>query len=220
MIRIVLVGANGRMGKTVQALVQEKDVFTIAYAIDPSLGTSFTGFTGKADVVIDFATPAVVQEEVSFCIAHALPLILASTGHSETINGLLEEAAQQIAILWSPNLSSGAYVLSKLATSAHILLKGYDSAIVETHHRAKADAPSGTAKRLAEMMDMPQMPMHSIRGGAVVGTHEVAFYGNEDIITLRHEALDRRLFANGSLEAAKWIVNCAPGLYDMSDFLG
>lgn len=219
MIDIVLVGAGGRMGKTIQALVQEKDEFTIAYAIDPLLRTTFAGFTGKADVVIDFATPAVLQEELVFCKDQALPLILATTGHPKTADVLLEEAAQQIAILRSPNLSSGAYVLGKLSTSAHAMLQGYDAAIIETHHRAKIDAPSGTAKRLSEMMGMPQIPMHSIRGGTMVGTHEVTFYGCEDMITLRHESLNRQLFANGALDAATWIVSCAPGLYDMCDFL-
>lgn len=207
------------MGKSVRALADETDAFHIAYAVDPVLGTSFAGFDGQADVVIDFSTPAVLEEALAFCVRHSLPLVLATTGHTETADMLLEEAAQHIAILQSANLSNGANVLGKLAAGARAMLGAYDASIVEVHHRAKVDAPSGTAKRLAKMIGMPQSAVHSIRGGAVVGTHEVYFYGNQDVIALRHEALDRRLFAGGALDAAKWIVDCAPGLYGMNDFL-
>ncbi len=220
MIRIILAGAGGRMGRAISALAAEIEGAKIVAGIDPAMGTSFANCTAAADVVIDFATPKALVDELAFCVDRGLPLVLASTGHGPEADALVDEAAEKIAIVRSANFSYGAYVLARLAKEAHQLLgSAYDVSICEAHHRAKKDAPSGTAKLLAEAMDMPDMPMVSLRGGAVVGTHEVFFLGDRDVITVKHEALDRRLFAEGALHAANWIAGCAPGLYGMADFI-
>ena len=218
MIRVILCGATGRMGGAIRALVSQGDAFVITYAIASPLGTSFLSFDDQADVVIDFSTPAVLSEELAFCVKRGLRLVIGTIGHPEHVHAELEEAAQHIAIIKSENFSNGAYVLGKLAEcAAQMLGETYDVAIVEAHHRNKADAPSGTAKRIASMIGAP-VQTHSIRGGDLIGTHEVFFHGTNDRIVLSHEALDRRLFAVGALDAAKWIIHCAPGLYGMSDF--
>ena len=218
MIRILLCGATGRMGTAVQTLVQQDPAFSVVYAIAPSLGTSFSRCAESADVVIDFSTPAALPEELAFCKAQKLPLLLASTGHTQSAISQIEEASECIPILKSENLSLGAYLLGQLAGAAVSALEGYDACIVETHHRAKADAPSGTAKRLAAQMNTPDIAMHSIRGGGAVGTHEVQFLGMRDSFTLTHETFDRSLFAEGALKASAWLIHCAPGLYAMHDF--
>lgn len=219
MIRVILCGATGRMGSVMQALIAEGDTFMLSHAVAPSLGTSFSSFSGKADVVIDFSTPLALREELAFCEKNELPLVVGTTGHSEDAHAALEDAAQRVAIIKCENFSKGAYVLGNLAQNAcQILGEGYDVAIVESHHRNKVDAPSGTAKRIAQMMDA-RVQTHSVRGGGLVGTHEVFFSGMRDRIILSHEALDRRLFAAGALDAARWIVHCSPGLYGMEDLL-
>jgi len=219
MIRIILCGATGRMGGAIRALVDQGEAFAISCAIAPSLGNSFSSFAGEADVVIDFSTPAALTEELSFCVKYGLPLVIGTTGHPEDAHAEIEDAAQQIAIIKGENFSKGAYVLGKHVQSAHQMLEdAYDVTILETHHRNKVDAPSGTAKRIAQMIGVP-VQTHSIRGGDVIGTHEVFFHGMNDRIVFSHEALNRRLFAAGALDAAEWIIRCAPGLYGMSDFI-
>lgn len=220
MTRVILAGAAGRMGKVMRALAEETAGVKITALIAPSLGTSFAACEADADVVIDFSTPAALQEELSFCVQKGMGLVLAATGHPEEARAWIGEAAERIAVFQSANLSYGVYALVKLATHARGLLgEPYDVTVVETHHRAKKDAPSGTAKLLAAAMETPDAPMVSIRGGSVIGVHEIDFYGEHDVITLRHEALDRRVFAQGALTAAQWIATCAPGLYGMEDFI-
>lgn len=220
MMRILLCGATGRMGRAVTRLAEETEGVRVVGGIARSLGVSFANVEAEADVVMDFAAPAVLEEELLFCVQNGYPLVLASTGHDEAAQAMIDEAAERVAIFQSPNLSYGAQVLKKLVRLAGELLgDAYDVAIVETHHRAKKDAPSGTAKLLGEALPRQEVPMVSVRGGTVTGMHEVGFYGERDLIRLTHEALDRRLFAEGALEAAKWICGCAPGLYGMEDML-
>lgn len=220
MIRAILAGACGRMGQAVRTLASETEDIAIAACIDPALGTAFATCQTPADVVIDFSTPDALGDTLAFCVRHGLPLVLATTGHQDDAGPRIDEAAEHIAILKSANLSYGAYVLARLAAQAKALLgSAYDITILESHHRAKKDAPSGTAKLLADAMDAPKIPMLSIRGGGTVGTHEIAFYGDRDILQIKHEALDRRLFAKGALDAAQWITTCAPGLYGMADLV-
>ncbi len=218
MIRIVLAGACGRMGNAVQSLVGESALFDSALAIDPKLGSSFADQPERADVVIDFSTPAALMDELAFCRREGLPLVLATTGHGEQAEAAISEASESIAILQSGNFSYGAYALNLLAVHATSLLQeGYDITILETHHQRKKDAPSGTAKQLAAAMG-GDIPMLSVRGGGVIGVHEVLFLGDQELLTIKHEALDRRLFAKGALEAAAWLARCSPGLYSMADF--
>jgi len=219
-IRVALSGACGRMGTTVRALAAESDAIACTALIDPAMGTSFADCREEVDVAIDFSTAAALDEVLTFCVRLSVPLILATTGHDETAEERIAEAAERVAILQSANLSYGAYVLAKLAEKAKALLGGgYDIAIIEAHHRAKKDAPSGTAKLLAGAMGLKDPQTLSIRAGAMVGVHEIGFYGERDTLFLRHDALDRRLFAKGALDAAKWIVGCAPGLYGLADFM-
>lgn len=158
MIRAILAGAGGRMGQTVRALAAESNDITVVACVDPSMGTTFDTCPAGADIVIDFSTPAALEMELAFCTRRGLPLVLGTTGHTEDAQSRVEAAAQEIAILKSANLSFGAYVLAKLAAEAKALLgNAYDVAIVETHHRAKKDAPSGTAKLLAGAMGTPNV---------------------------------------------------------------
>lgn len=208
------------MGKAVCALAEETEGIEIVFGVDPKEGKRFSDCAEKADVAIDFSVPEALPEALEFCIQNGTPLVLATTGHGVRALEMVSRAAEQIAILKSANLSYGAFVLSKLSRMAREMLSApYDVAIVETHHRAKKDAPSGTAKMLAGVMGAEDAQMLSVRGGGVNGVHEVCFLGAYDTITLTHSALDRRLFADGALRAAKWVAGCAPGLYGMEDFI-
>jgi len=206
------------MGKTVLALAEETQGIDIVFGADPSVGTSLASCGAEADVVIDFSIAAALPETLDFCVSRKLPLVLATTGHDASGMQAVKAAAEQIPILVSANLSLGALVVSRLVREArNLLAEAYDVTILETHHRAKRDAPSGTAKMLAAAMDMPDATTLSIRGGGVFGTHEVRFLGDMDVITVRHEAIDRRLFAKGALVAARWVAGRAPGLYVLDD---
>lgn len=218
--RVVLTGSGGRMGKAVLSLAAETEGIDVVYGIDPREGTSFAACGVKADVVIDFSSPEALVDELSFCVQRELPLILAATGHGPSSEALVKVASEKIAVLKAANLCYGALALARIARLTRDLLPaGYDATLIETHHRAKKDAPSGTAKMLAGAMGMPDMQMLSVRGGGVIGVHEIQFLADMDGVTLRHEAFDRRVFAKGALDAAQWILHCAPGLYTMEDML-
>lgn len=198
MLRVILVGAAGRMGRAIAECGCE-----IALAVDPALGTKLAPC--KADVVIDFSVAEAAGETVEFCVRNAYPLVLGTTGVPRL------EGDFAIPILQCENFSLGALVLTRLSTLAQQLLPGYDARVLEIHHREKRDIPGGTARALSEALH--DAPVAAIRAGTVIGTHEAGFYGEMDAVTLRHTATDRRLFAFGAIRAAEKLVCCAPGIY-------
>ena len=194
----------------------------------------------EADAVVDFASPKAADHLMDFCAEKKLGLVLCTTGLSEEQIKKVKETAEKTAVLRSANMSLGVNLLLKLVQEAAKVLasSGFDIEIVEKHHNQKKDAPSGTALALAESMnealgnqynyvydrssvhekrDPKEIGIASVRGGSIVGDHDVIFAGKDEVITFNHTAYSKAIFAKGALEAAKFLAGKEPGLYDMSD---
>ncbi len=195
---------------------------------------------GKPNVLIDFSLPEAAVPMLRYCAAHALPCVVCTTGLGDEHRHLMREAAEKTAVFYSANMSVGISLLAKLARRAAAALPGFDIEIIEKHHRKKLDAPSGTAMMLAQEIndemggrleyvynrhDVRQtrgdneLGLHAMRGGSIVGEHEVLFAGADEVVTLTHSAQSRAVFANGAVTAALYLHNKAPGMYSMQDVL-
>ena len=222
--RVLLIGAAGRMGKTVVALARNDRQIDIVAQCD--LGDSIELAMENCDVAIDFSHADAINEVCRAALHHGRPLVIGTTGHSQEQRRTLEEAARSVAIVFASNFSVGVNVLFWLTRKAVELLgSDFDAEIIETHHKMKKDAPSGTAKTLAETLKTAQKTGHeiaiqSIREGDVVGEHTVIFSGPGERLELTHRAANREIFARGAVRAAKWIVGKPAGLYSMHDVLG
>jgi 4-hydroxy-tetrahydrodipicolinate reductase len=240
-VRVLLVGAKGRMGQAIAAAAETADAAIVA-GLDQ--GDDLTKEVGACDVVIDFSHPSATDTVCRACLGVGKPLVIGTTGHSDEERALLGKTSKSLPIVLSPNFSVGVNALFWLTRkTAEMLGPDFDLEIVEMHHRLKKDAPSGTAKKLAEILcevrkldytknvahgregligERPdaEIGVHSIRGGDVVGDHTVTFAGRGERLELAHKASSRETFAAGALRAAHWIVGRAPGLYSMEDVLG
>ena len=246
-MNIILCGACGRMGRHVAELAREQGV-TVAAGVDISraetafpLYQKLADVTEFADTVIDFSSASALEDVLSHCEAHGIPVVLAATGYTQADMERIRAAAQKIAVFKTGNLSVGVNLLQLLVKqAARILGEKFDAEIVERHHHFKKDAPSGTALMLAESVnegrgggmqpvcgrsgmtgerDRREIGIHAVRGGTIVGEHEVMFAGEDEIVTLSHSARSRRVFAAGALRAAAWLAGQPAGLYDMNDLL-
>ncbi len=198
--------------------------------------------TVEADVVIDFSNAAAVDELLAVCVEKQLPVVLCTTGLSEEQLSTTEEAAKKVAVLRSANMSLGINLLMKLLQSAATVLApaGFDMEIVEKHHNQKLDAPSGTAIALADSMnealdkaytytydrskerkkrEKQEIGISAVRGGTIVGEHEVIFAGADEVIEFKHTAYSKAVFGKGAIEAAKYLAGKPAGRYDMSDVI-
>jgi len=222
--RVLLVGAAGRMGKTVLDLAAADPKIDIVAQCD--LGDPIEPAMENCDVIIDFSHPDAIDEVCRAASQHGKSLVIGTTGHSQEQRRMIQEAAQSLPIVFASNFSVGVNVLFWLTRkAAELLERDFDPEIIETHHKMKKDAPSGTAKTLAEILKAEQknqneIPIQSIREGEVVGEHTVIFSGLGERLELTHRAASREIFARGALRAAKWIVGRPPGLYSMQDVLG
>jgi len=197
----------------------------------------------KADVVIDFAAASAVDGLLEYCVAHQIPCVLCTTGLSEAQLAKVKEASRKVAVLRSANMSMGINLLLKLLKEAAPILAeaGFDIEIVEKHHNQKVDAPSGTAIALAdsvnESMDnayeyafdrsarrekrpKKEIGISAVRGGSIVGEHDVIFAGTDEVLTFSHTAYSKAIFGNGAIQAAKYLAGKGAGLYTMSDVIG
>jgi 4-hydroxy-tetrahydrodipicolinate reductase len=223
-VRVMLIGAAGRMGKTVREVGRNDPDIQIAALCD--LGDSIEPVIRNCDVAIDFSQADSIDEICFAALQNGKPLVIGTTGHSQQQRKTIEEAAHSIPIVFASNFSVGVNVLFWLAQKAAELLgPDFNAEIVETHHKMKKDAPSGTAKTLAEILKAvrkseSEIPIQSIREGDVVGEHSVIFNGPAERLELTHRAASREIFARGALRAAKWVVLTPPGLYSMQDALG
>lgn len=225
-MKIAVNGACGRMGQTVVRLAREMGI-EVAEAIDvapapPGMEIS-RSLTKKVDALVDFSTPEGALERLGECVRTGTPAVICTTGFAEAQRGRIAEAARSIPVVLSSNTSVGVNLLFKLVPEvARILGKEYDIDIIETHHRFKKDAPSGTAKTLAERIEAStgrRPNVHAVRSGDVVGEHRVVFGSIGDSIEIVHRAGSRDIFARGALEAARWAARARPGLYSMLDVL-
>jgi 4-hydroxy-tetrahydrodipicolinate reductase len=223
-VRVLLVGAAGRMGKTVVDLAKADPEIDIIAQCD--LGDPIEPAMKDCNVAIDFSHADAVDEICRSALEHGKSLVIGTTGHSQQQRRVIEETARSLPIVFASNFSVGVNVLFWLTRKAAELLgSDFSPEIIETHHKMKMDAPSGTAKTLAEVLKAAQkiqneIPIQSIREGAVVGDHTVIFSGPTERLELTHRAASREIFARGALRAAHWIMGRPPGLYSMQDVLG
>jgi 4-hydroxy-tetrahydrodipicolinate reductase len=221
-VRVLLIGAAGRMGKTVLDLAQSDREIEIAAQCD--LGDPIESAMKNCDVVIDFSQADSTDEICCAAVKHGKPLVIGTTGHSQQQRKTIEKTAHSVPIVLASNFSIGVNVLFWLTQkAAEMLGSDFNPEIVETHHKMKKDAPSGTAKTLAEILKQvrnSETPVQSIREGDFVGEHTVIFSGPGESFELTHRAANRGIFAGGALRAAKWTINKPPGLYSMQNVLG
>ena len=222
--RILLVGSKGRMGQTIVDLAKSDSDIDIVAQCD--LGDPIEPAMKNCDVAIDFSQAQAIDEICRAALTHRRALVIGTTGHSVAQRQLIEKTAQSLPIVFASNFSVGVNVLFWLTAKATELLGGdFTPEIIETHHKMKKDAPSGTAKTLGEIVKRArktdkEISIRSIREGEVVGDHTIVFTGSKERLELTHRAASREIFAGGALRAAKWVIGKAPGLYSMQNVLG
>jgi len=235
MIKLGIAGVCGRMGRRIFELAQQDRDFEINLALEKK-GTPMIGRElGKlkissspdglflVDVFVDFTAPEATETNLDYVARYKKALVLGTTGLNETQLKKVEEVSKIVPIVFSPNMSVGVNVLfAMLPEIARRLGPDYSIEIVEAHHRAKKDAPSGTAKKFAQILadaTKKEIPTHAIRLGDIVGDHTIIFCGNSERLEIKHQAHSRDLFALGALKAAKWVFAKPAGLYSMQDVL-
>ena len=247
MTKIVLCGANGKMGHTLAGCIAKREDCTVIAGID-SYTKQYDSFPivetaeqlpEQPDVIIDFSNPSSLDMLLNYAFTHHVALVLATTGYSEAQIAQIHTAAEQIPVFFTFNMSLGINLLVELAKRATAILGDqFDIEIVEKHHNQKVDAPSGTALALADSMNQAmdgqyaytcdrstrrekrnpkETRISSVRGGSIVGEHDVIFAGRDEVVTLSHTAYSKAIFAKGALEAAKFLAGKAPGMYSMTD---
>lgn len=235
MIKLGIAGACGKMGRRIFELASIDKDFEITLALEKK-GTPLIGKElGKlkissspdglflVDVFVDFTTPEATQEHLDYVSRYKKALVLGTTGLNAVQLKKLEEVSRVVPVVFSPNMSVGVNVLfAILPEIAKRLGPDYSIEIVEAHHKAKKDAPSGTAKKFGQVLadaTGKEIPTHAIRLGDIVGDHTIIFCGNSERIEIKHQAHSRDLFALGALKAAKWVMGKPQGLYSMQDVL-
>lgn len=223
-VRVFLVGGAGRMGKTIVDLAKDDPDIKLVAQCD--IGDAIGSAMNKSDVVIDFSHPDAIDEICRAALQDQRPLVIGTTGHSAEQRAAIERVARSIPVVFASNFSVGVNVLFWMTRKAAELLgRNFDPKIVETHHKMKKDALSGTAKTLEEILKTAlktndDIPIQSIREGDVVGEHTVIFSGPDERLEMTHRAASREIFARGALRAVHWIVGKPAGLYSMQDVLG
>jgi 4-hydroxy-tetrahydrodipicolinate reductase len=223
-LRVLLIGAAGRMGRTIIDLAKGSSAIEIVGKC--YLGDAIAPSMNNCDVAIDFSHAEAISEICRAALQHRKPLVIGTTGHSQEQRRMIEETGQSLPIVFASNFSIGVNVLFWLTRKAAEQLGGdFREEIIETHHKMKKDAPSGTAKTLAEVLKaakktQSEIPIQSIREGDLVGEHTVIFSGPGECLELTHRAASREIFARGALRAAEWVINQPAGLYSMQNVLG
>ena len=242
MIKLVINGSKGRMGQALIRCAPQHRGLELVGTVDQ--GDDLAAAVAKCDVVIDFSSTAATLAVADLCAQNQKALVIGTTGHTDTETYEIRLRGKQIPIVLASNFSTGVNTLFWLTRkAAEILGPDFDLEVVEMHHRLKKDAPSGTAKTLAEILagvrklrldevarhgraglvgqrTQSEIGIHSLRGGDVVGDHTVIFANTGERVELTHKASSRDTFANGALRAAAWVVKQKPGVYDMQDVLG
>lgn len=249
MTKIAITGACGRMGRVIAALVRERADCEITAGIDLAgeqyadfpVYKSVFDLPEKPQVIIDFSHPSALPDLLNYGKMNNVPLVLATTGYSDEERGEITAASSQIPVFFTFNMSLGINLLVELSRKAAQVLGGqFDIEIVEKHHNQKKDAPSGTAIMIAEAIneelggksrfvydrhnvrkprDKEEIGIHAIRGGTIVGEHDVIFAGHDEVITLSHSAQSREVFAAGAVNAAVFLAGKTAGMYTMSDLI-
>lgn len=214
MKQVIINGAKGKMGKAIARIIKHNDQLGLEVAGGREPGD---GFEMAGDIIIDFSSPEGSQDAFNWAKEHKAACLIGTTNLPERFLFQMQEETK-IPLFYAPNVSLSVYFFGELLKNACKLYAGYDKAMHEIHHAQKKDAPSGTAKKLAELIDLPQEKISYERIGTVPGTHILALSGKYDKITLKHEALDRDLFADSAVHIAAWLVKQPAGFYTMSDY--
>ncbi len=248
MLKIILSGCCGKMGRVINSIIEEDENCEIVAGVDV-FGESYADFPvfkdfenlPKGDVIIDFSHPSALDSLITYAAKTKTPLVIATTGYTDSDIEKIKAAAGIIPVFFTFNLSLGVNLMVSLAKKATAFLgDSFNIEIIEKHHNQKVDAPSGTAIMLADAVNETlnnkmiyeydrhskrqkrsknEIGIHSIRGGTIVGEHEVIFAGNNEVLSIKHEAFSKTVFANGSVTAAKFLKDKTPGLYNMNDVL-
>jgi len=249
MINIAICGASGKMGHFIADVIASREDCKTVCGIDKfgekysdfEIVREVSQMPEKPDVIIDFSNPASLDSLIEYCTMNSVALVIGTTGYSKEEIEKINKAAQQIPVFFTFNMSLGINLLTDLAKrAASILGEQFDIEIVEQHHNQKIDAPSGTAIMLANAIneeldnkytyvydrhsvrakrDKHEIGMHAVRGGTIVGTHEIIFAGRDEVITLKHEAHSKQVFAVGSVNAACFLAGKPAGLYSMNELI-
>lgn len=237
-MKLLIWGISGTMGKNIEALGNEDEFWTEIQGVDSK--TDLDKLAEDFDVIIDFSHPSSLEKLLNYALKTMTPVVIATTGFSDKQQQNIDRASINIPVLQASNTSIGMNLLFSLVKqSARALGKDVDIEIVESHHRRKKDAPSGSAKSLVQSVEeglqekrkivygregespreIGEIGVHAIRGGDIKGVHHVHFIDDLEQITLSHEAMDRQVFASGALKAGKILINQSPGNYGMEDVL-
>ncbi len=249
MTKIILCGACGKMGAAIIAAVDNRSDCEITAGVDIvkksdmpfPIYTSFSQIAESADVIIDFSNPACLDDMLSYSIEKKLPAVICTTGYSSGQVSKIKEASKSIAVFYSGNMSLGINLLIELSQkAAKVFGEDFDIEIIEKHHNQKLDAPSGTALMIADAIsksakndaqyvydrhayrkkrDKREIGIHAVRGGNIVGEHEVLFAGTDELFTISHSARSKSVFAVGAVNAAVFLNGKLPRMYDMGDLL-
>lgn len=249
MTNIVICGIGGKMGIKVLETLQNFDDVTCVAGIDAYADKSKFSvpvfdkpqdIDVKADVIVDFSRPEALDGLLAYATKNNVALVLATTGYSKEQEDAVKAASEKVAVFRASNMSVGVNLLVHLCKKAAAILgDGFDVEIVETHHNKKVDSPSGTALTLANAIKeekegsyltfgrhggdtkrkKDEIGVHAVRGGTVVGKHEVHFFGEDEVVTLTHEAHSKAVFAQGAIRAAAFVAGRKPGLYSMPDLV-
>ena len=250
MIKAILHGACGRMGRMISDIVSRDDAIEIVAGVD-AFGSKYAQFPvytsldeckEEADVIIDFSTASAMSGLFAYSAARGIPVVVCTTGLSEEQTAAMKETSSRVAVLKSANMSLGINLLQTLLAEAapKLAAAGFDIEVVEKHHNQKIDAPSGTALALADSINdamdgaytyvydrsarrqkrpEKEIGISAVRGGTIVGDHDVIFAGEDEVITFSHRAYSRAVFGKGAVEAAKFLAGKQPGFYTMHDVL-
>lgn len=248
MTRIVLCGACGKMGRTLADIISKRSDCEVIAGIDKlGSGAEFpvvsepNGLPEKPDVIIDFSHPSALDGLLEYCLTNGVALVAATTGYNDEEIAKIKSAAEQIPVFFTWNMSIGINLLASLAKkAASVLGDQFDIEIVEKHHNQKIDAPSGTALMLANAINEErsniynyvydrhsvrakrqpnEIGIHAIRGGTIVGEHDIIFAGRDEVITLSHSAASKEVFAVGAVNAAVFLCGKPAGIYDMTNLM-
>ena len=248
MIDVILVGSGGKMGKFIASSAKADGNINIVAGVDKfNHGESFPVFSKfsdinvKSNMIIDFSNPILLDDMLDFAIKNNMPIVIATTGYSEAQTEKIKEAAKKIPVFFTFNMSIGVNLICSLAKKAATILgNDFDVEIIEKHHNQKIDAPSGTAIMLGNAVNevfedkmnyeydrhskrqkrtKNEIGIHSVRGGTIVGEHDVIFAGHDEVITISHSAYSKEVFAAGAIKAAKFLFNKPVGIYDMNSIM-
>ncbi|SNS03553.1 dihydrodipicolinate reductase [Anaerovirgula multivorans] len=239
-MNLAIWGIDGKMGQMIVDIAKDNDYWTSIEGVSENIPVS--ELSKKPDIVIDFSHPTAINEVVAYCRENSIPLVIGTTGFTEEGLKLIEDASLKIPILKATNMSIGMNILFSLVEQAARILKNrctLDIEVIESHHNRKKDAPSGSAKTIVASIEKGlgeerkhvfgrsgqcprekgEIGVHAIRGGNIVGVHEVDFIGEMETIKITHEAYDRSIYARGALQAAKFLIDKPSGMYNIKDVL-